>query len=221
MKQLVITREDALTYAVGESINTLCTNLSASGARRVLFTSCEEGAGKSFVVFHTARRLAEMGRRVALVDGDLRRSSLCARHGIYLDGERRGVSHYLAHQAGYKEVVYATSVPGLSLVPVTEPVFDAAHLLGGERLGKLMARLSACHDLVLVDTPPVGLISDALMIAAVCEGAVLVAGDNAVRRRELTVARQQLEDAGARVLGLVINRVPHRKKQYGSYGEER
>lgn len=209
-----------LTYEVSEAINTLCSSLIFTKSRCLLFTSCEAGAGKSFVAFHTARTLAVMGQSVVLVDGDLRRSEMYLRLGIQRDRSMMGLSHYLSGQCGRKAVICTTNIAGLSVVMAGTSVVNSMQLLGGNRLKKLLERLQEDYDVVILDTPPVGLIADAALMASACDGAVLVAGDNRVRERELMVARMQLEQAGAPVLGVVMNRVPVAKKRYAYYGKQ-
>lgn len=218
MRRLQLTRLDPLPYAAAEAVNTLCSNLTFSKARCLVLTSCDAGAGKSLLSFHTARTLAGMGKRVALVDADLRQSVFCAQHGVACETPLMGLSHYLAKQCGRDRILYATSIPRLHLVPAGAMVPNPVLLLGGKRLSALLGHLRATYDVVLVDTPPVGLMVDAAMIAAVCDGSVLIARHNTVSRRDLLNARRLLEDAGSPVLGVVLNAAPLSSRTIAQYG---
>ena len=103
MNNLTIGRFPALSYAGSEAINTLCTNLSFSGenVRKIMLTSCHASEGKSFVSMNVMRTLAKLGRTVALVDADIRRSMINATFGLQFDPDstKQGLSHLLAGMA--------------------------------------------------------------------------------------------------------------------------
>ena len=114
MNKLTITRFPQLSFAGGEAIHSLCTNLSFAGenVHKIMFTSCQASEGKSFVTMNVMRTLARLGKRVVLVDADLRRSVIVSKYGLQFSGQARpmGLSHLLAGKANVEDVVYELSI---------------------------------------------------------------------------------------------------------------
>ena len=225
MKSVSISHFPPLSYACSEAINTLCTNLSFSGenVKKIMVTSCHASEGKSYLTMNTMRTLAKLGKRVVLVDADLRRSAIQSKYGIqYPDDERQGLAHYLAGMAREEDVIYGTDIEGAYLIPIGRGVSNSLQLLNSPRLKVLLDWLGENCDYVLVDAPPVGTIIDAAQIAKYCDGTVLVVNFNSVRRQELIDAKNQLEQTGCPVLGAVLNQVEmdkysSKKYYYRSY----
>lgn len=225
MKTIEFTRFEALDYNGTEGLNTLCTNLTFAGAdiRKIMTTSCHSAEGKSFVSMNMMRSFAGLGKRVVLVDADLRRSMIMAKYGAHRTTEERlGLTHYLAGMCGMEDVLYATNIPGAYIVPVGRTVNNSLALLTSPKLGALLDWLATGFDFVLVDAPPVGMIIDAAEIAKSCDGALFVVNYNSVGRRELLEAVRQMQRTGVSVLGAVLNNVTFdsyssKKYYYKSY----
>lgn len=224
MNKLTINRFPTLSYAGSEAINALCTNLSFAGenVRKIMVTSCQASEGKSFVTMNIMRTMARLGKKVVLVDADLRRSVIVSRYGLQFSGETRGLSHLLAGKANIEDVLYETNIPGAYFVPIGREISNSLPLLVSPRFGKLLDRLTQMADYVLVDAPPLGALIDAAEIAKNCDGSLIVVSFNAVRRQELIEVKRQLEQTGCPILGTVLNRVEmdnyiSRKYYYRSY----
>ncbi len=213
-----------LDYACEEAIHTLCTNLSFCGEKekRIMITSSRAHEGKSFIAMNLMRAMARLGKKVALVDADLRRSEIMMRYEAeLLRGSGNGLANYLAGMCDMDEIVYMTDIYGGRIVPVGRRVSNSLALLTGGRFEKLMNALSETFDVVIVDAPPVGLVIDAAEIAKCCTGTLFVVQYNETRRRELIEARQQIERTGCEILGTVLNSVSFdsysSKKYYNKY----
>ena len=223
MNNLVIERFPAPGYAVAEALNTLCTNLSFAGenVKKIMITSCHASEGKSFLSMNIMRTMAKFGKRVVLVDADLRRSTITSRYGLAFSRVERkvGLAHYLAGQAKESEVVYETNLYGARMVPVGREVSTPLPLLNSERFGRLLDGLAEQSDYVLVDAPPVGTVIDGAQIAKSCDGTLIVVSYNTVARQELIEVQQQMEQTGCPILGAVLNMVEYDsylgKKYYG------
>ena len=204
-----ITRFELLDYAGSEAINTLCTNLSFTGRDKkiIMMTSCQASEGKTFLSLNIMRTLAQLGKRVVLVDADLRRSVMNSRFGIRIPYGTYGLAHYLAGMCERDDVVYETNILGAWLIPVGRTVTNSLALLNTPLLGQLLAAMARDVDYVLVDAPPVGAIIDPAEIAKSCDGALIVVSHNSVSRKELVQAKQQIEMTGCEVLGAVLNNV--------------
>ncbi len=229
MRTAQFKRWDPLDYSGSEAINTICSNLSFAGrdVRKVVLTSCESGDGKSYLSIHIAYNMALRGKKVILVDCDLRKSNLVSRYNITTTGEMTGLVHYLAGHNPLDEVVYTTNIANLSLIPTGRDIANPIPLLLSSAFSELLNYLSKIYDLVVVDAPPVGLVIDAAEIARCCDGIILVAKHGQTHRRDLQNAKQQLLQTGTPILGCVLNDVSfegisakkyYNKSYYSHYG---
>ncbi len=219
MKTLEISTFPHLDYACAEAINSLCTNLTFCGndVKRIMLTSCREGEGKTFLAMNTARTMAGLGKRVVILDADLRRSSIAAVYGLNSGrGGGFGITHYLAGKCEMNEILYLTGIPGLCIVPVGRTVANPLPLLNSSRFSRLLNELQEMFDYVLVDAPPVGVVIDAAEIAKSCDGTMFVVKYNTIPRRELDEAKRQISRTGCAILGVVINQM-----SFDTYGGKR
>ncbi|MBE5798817.1 MAG: CpsD/CapB family tyrosine-protein kinase [Clostridiales bacterium] len=225
MKRIEIRRFAPLSYAGQEAINTLCTNLSFSGAnmKRIMITSSHASEGKSFLTMNIMRTMAQYGKRVVLVDADLRRSYITSRYGLRFEDEQSkwGLAHLLAGMTDKSNVIYSTNISGAYIVPIGREVSNPLPLLNTDHFGELLSYLAAHFDYVLVDAPPVGLVIDAAEIAKSCDGTLIAVNYNAVRRQELIDVKEQIEQTGCPIIGAVLNKVEFdnylSRKYYKSY----
>ena len=225
MKAVQISQFPDLSYAGTEAINTLCTNLTFSGSnvKRIMITSCHASEGKTMISMNVMRTMARIGKKVVLVDADLRRSVITQKYGLRFEGEApSGLTHLLAGMADEADVVYSTDIEGACIVPVVKTVNQSLSLLNSDKLKDLLESLAEYFDYVIVDAPPIGALIDAAQIARHCDGTLLVVNYNAVRKKELTDACQQLAQTGCPILGTVINQASldsylSRKYYYKSY----
>ena len=210
MNYLEIAQLPQLDYASNEAMNTLATNLSYCGpdTRVVGITSRFASEGKSYISVNLLRTLSSLQRRVLLIDMDLRRSSIAARYHLRFQSENpMGVAHFLAGMCNLEDIVYATNLERAFFVPVGRELNSSLQLLNSPRMQELMEFARANFDMVLVDTPPAGVIADALEIARYCDGDLIVVSYNRGTRSEINEIRRNIERTGSRVLGVVLNNV--------------
>lgn len=210
MNKMEFVRFRSLDFACKEAINTLCTNLTFVGneKRIIMVTSTTAHEGKSFLSMNMMRTLAQLGKKVVLVDCDLRKSQISGKYGArVLEGNGYGTVHYLAGMCSLNDAVYETNIPGAYMMPVGREVTNSLALLSTPRLKHLLKELQERFDFVLVDAPPVGVIIDAAEIAKSCHGAIIAVKYNAISRRELLEAKAQIDRTGCEVLGAVLNEV--------------
>ena len=210
MNKLELVRFRALDYACKEAINTLCTNLTFVGndKRIIMVTSTQAHEGKSFLSMNIMRTLAQLGKKVVLVDCDLRKSQIAAKYGVRIqEGTGYGTVHYLAGMCALNDVLYETGIPGAYMVPVGREVSNSLALLSTQRLRQMLNGLEERFDFVIVDAPPVGVIIDAAEIAKSCDGVIFAVRYNMISRRELLEAKNQIARTGCAVLGAVLNDV--------------
>ncbi len=224
MQKAVINGNLNLDYAGSEAINTICSNLTFSGKniKKIVVTSCEANDGKTFVAIQIAENMARRGKRVMLVDADLRLSVMNAHYEIQMVGSGLGLAHLLSGQCSLEQVMYETNHQNVFLIPIGTDVQAPLSLIATKDFDQLMRVLAENFDLVIVDAPPVGLVIDAAEIAKSCDGSLLVLEFNKTHRRALQDACQQMERTGTPVLGCVLNKVSldrlSTKKYYYRYG---
>lgn len=230
MNQMHISRFPKLDYACNEALNTLCTNLSYCGddIRTVLFTSRYEQEGKSSIAINVMRTLAGFGKRVVLVDADLRCSTLARRYRFaFTHRDAAGLAQYLAGMCELDDVIYETNLPNAYIVPAGREVLSSLQLLTSPRYREMMEILRDNFDVILVDTPPAGVIVDAVEIAKYCDGAIIVVAYNQGRKQDIGEVASNITKTGCRVLGAVMNGVDlgafqnrkyyYRSERYSSY----
>ena len=202
-----------------EAYRTLRTNvqLMADGAacRHIAITSVAGGDGKSTTAANLAVVTAQAGHRVCVVDADLRRPTL---HEVFGLRNVDGLVSALEHGRPLHAVAQATDVEGLSVVVAGRSADESAHhLLTSQRLENLLRQSEGAFDLILFDSPPVMGVADALSLAAVCDGVVLVVRVGSLPFNVLKRAVAQLTQVKGRVLGVLLNRVNLRATDSESY----
>ena len=194
-------------------------NGDSRGLRVITVTSPTPGDGKSTVVARLAEALGVVGFRVLAVDLDLRKPGLAAAFHEPPGGP--GVADVLTGEARLEEVIQATSHRSVRFVPAGSVQGSASSTINaaGVRIRDLVVDASRLADIVLLDTAPVSVGAETSAAAAVTDGALVVIDAENMRRDTLRAASEQLDRAGARVLGLVINRIQAtlRKSAYGGY----
>ncbi len=202
-----------------EAIKNLRTNLSFVGMniKCIAITSCFPNEGKSDVSFQLARELGNIDKRVVLLDADIRKSAYVSRYSV--GTQVKGLSHYLSGQAELDEVVCNTNYPNMDIVFAGSMAPNPSELLESEAMRDMIARLREEYDYILIDTPPVATMSDAMIVAKWCDGTVLIIESAKVSYRIAQKAKQQLMSTGCRLLGAVLNKVDTSgSSYYNKYG---
>lgn len=209
MRQAIIHQMKALDYAGEEALNSICTNLAFAGRnlKKVIISSNTQSEGKSWMTMHIVANLAQRGRRVVLVDADLRRSFLMQRYKIAIEGEAYGLAHYLTGQCELDDAIYETNLYGVCMIPAGRDVSNPVSLVDSPYFTQLLDELAAHFDMVIIDAPPIGMVIDAAEIASSCDGSVLVVEYNRTRLKEIAECKRQMEQSGTPVLGCIINKV--------------
>lgn len=222
MQAVKITMRNKPDRRLEESYKNLRTNIQLCGSDNqiILFTSCSPNEGKSSVSFNLARSMAEAGKRVLFVDADLRKSVLVGRYSV--SGEINGLTHYLSGQCKLDEVIYATDIERLHMIfsGVVPP--NPAELLDGKLFKTVVEAFKNHYDYVIIDTPPLGNVIDAAIVAQVADAAVLVLGSGSISKKFAQVTLEQLKKTDCKVIGAVLNKVDMREngyygKYYGKY----
>ncbi len=217
MKSINFTKKPDLDCRASEAYKTLRTNIQFCGdeIKVIMLTSCLPNEGKSSIFFNLAESFAEIGKRVVMVDADLRKSVLVGR---YMVGEiQGGLSHYLAGQAELSEVLYETDIDNMDIIFSGAYSPNPSELLNHRRFTEMLKRLREDYDYILIDTPPLGAVIDGAIVAKVSDGAIMIIEANVISYRFAREVQDQLEKSNCRILGTILNKVPINKN--GSYGK--
>lgn len=207
---LEISNFPQLDYVCNEAMNTLCTNLSYCGKdiRKIMITSRYAGEGKSFVSVNLLRTFSQLGKRTVLIDSDLRASGLQSDYRLkYSTQNHYGLSEYLSGICNLEEAIYQTNLPNTYMIPAGYEAPNPLQLLDTQVMSNLIEQLAEQFDVVLVDTPPVGVLADAIALAKFCDGALLVVGYCKGKQQEIGDAVDNIKQTGCKVLGAVLNGV--------------
>jgi capsular exopolysaccharide synthesis family protein len=211
---------DALPANFGESVRSIRTNVLFSsadeGGRSIVITSTGPGEGKTVVSTNLAMALAQTGLRVLLIDADMRKPRV---HRVFGVPQQPGLSNAIVGNAKVSDSIRTTATPGLWLMPSGEIPPNPAELLGSNRFKELLASLVRHFDWVLIDSPPVLAVTDAVIVGHRAQGVLFVVGAEMTGRRVAQRAIEQLEHGHAKFIGAVLNRVDlqHHGYYYSQY----
>ncbi len=219
MEKIMVKLPGKDDFFTQEAYKVLRTNLQFCGPdiRVIAFTSCNENEGKSTITLSLGKSMAELGRRVLVIDADMRKSVMAGRNTNAKSPV--GLSEVLSGQAKFWDAICETQYEGLSLLFAGKYPPNPVELLSGDFFAGLLREAREYYDCILIDTPPLGQVIDAAVIAPCCDGTVLVLGDGNVRRTQAVDVVEQLKKTGCRLLGVVRNQTKKSKKAYGKqYG---
>lgn len=183
-----------------------------------MFTSALPDEGKSDIAFAAAQSMAQIGKKVLLIDADIRKSVLVTRY--QLKAEVAGLSQYLSGQKEIEEIICDTNLENLSVIFAGPYSPNPAELLEEELFESLLDYACERFDYVVIDTPPMANLIDGAIVAKGCDGAVMVIESGAISYHLEQKVKSQLEKSGCRILGVVLNKVDiYNKAYYGKYGK--
>lgn len=216
-REALVTITDRLT-PVAEAYRILQANIGFAALdrplRSLLITSGSPAEGKSITAANLAIAMAQAGRRVILVDADLRRPTL---HRLFGIGNERGLTTALLNQdIAVDEYLARTEVKNLRLLTSGPLPPNPTELLSSQRLLDMVNNLKSCADIVIFDSPPILAVADAALLARLSDATLLVVHAGVTRASACTRSRNQLLQTGTKLLGTVLNRVP--KASSDGYG---
>ena len=217
MKKVTMNLPEVKDYRLTEGLNQLKTNLAFCGKdiKVITITSSVQNEGKSSVAFDLSKTMAEGGKKILMVDADLRKSVLAAKY--HIQGIDKGLSHYLTGQAEIEDIIYETETEGFYLSVAGPLSPDPTSLLDSDQFQKFIDKVREDYDYVIIDAPPLGVVIDAAIIGKYCDGAVLVIEQGVIKRKVVQDVIKQLKRGKVRILGAILNKVDERIGAYGAY----
>lgn len=195
-------------FLVQEAYKRLRTNvrffLRDGKCKKFCITSGAAGEGKSISVMNLAISIAESGQKVLLIDADLRRPAIAR---LLVEKATPGLSNVLSGQEKVENVIRTGIYPNLDFILSGDVPPNPSELLGSEQMEALIVEMTEKYDYILVDTPPVGVVSDACLVANMLDGVLLLVRKDCTKKEEVRRAVASLQLTGARILGYVLNGV--------------
>ena len=227
METVSINKITRKNFQLEEAYKTLRSNIQFSGSdvKVIGFTSSQPDEGKSSVSLNLAVSMAELGKKVMFIDGDLRKSVLLGRYRI--NKPINGLTHYLSGLNSLNQIIYSANVDNLHLIFSGQIPPNPSELLNSKVFSELISDLRKEYDYIIIDTPPLGSVIDAAIIAQNCDGMILVVESNSVSYKFVQKVKEQLDKSDAKILGVVLNKVDmsdtgYYGKYYGKfYGEKK
>lgn len=216
-----------LNYHVEEAYKSIRTNLLFCGSDKKVIdiTSCTEDEGKSTVARMLAISLAKSGKNVVLVDADMRKSVLTEAVNIQGRHKVNGLSLYLSGQMLINDILYQTNIEGFHMIFTGQFPPNPAELLCTERFSLMVKALRKAFDYVIIDTPPLGVVTDSAIVANECDGAILIVESGSIGYQFAQDVVAQLRKSSCPILGAILNKVDIKSdsyyysgRYYGKYG---
>ncbi len=186
-----------------------------AGNNRVLITGATPGIGKSFVSGNFATIMAQAGKRVLLIDADMRKGHLNKQFGLPREG---GLSELLAGELSAEQAIRAHVLPNLDVLTTGKLPTNPADMLMSESFVRMLDMVSALYELVVIDTPPVLVAADTAAVAPHMGAVLLVARADQTQLGELNESAKRLARAGKTVSGVIFNGIDLTRRHYGSHG---
>ena len=219
MPQLELVRAKAqMVKSMEEYYNSIRTNIQFSGRdlKVIALTSAQPGEGKSTTSTNLAISFAKAGFRTLLIDADTRNSVMS---GMFKSNERyQGLTSFLSGNAELSDVICDTSIDNLMILPAGQVPPNPTSLIQNDNFKSMIETVRGLYDYVIIDTPPLGLVIDAAILAHHSDASLLVVKAGADKRRTVTKLKEQLKQSGSVFLGVILNKYDIHLDKYGSYG---
>lgn len=202
-----------------EAIRSVRTNIQFSSLDKknkvISITSTKPAEGKSTVIYKLAKSFADNGDKVILLDCDLRSPSISEIAGI---NDNVGITNYLTGKVNIQRAINKDREQSNLDMIFTGPVPpNPAEILASNTFKEFVEDLSKEYDYVFIDTPPVGLFTDASLVSTISDGVIFVIKSSDAKREDIALALENLKKVDAHILGAVLTHMPMKEKKYGNY----
>ncbi|MGP4070388.1 CpsD/CapB family tyrosine-protein kinase [Halobacillus sp. B29] len=203
---------------IAEQYRTIRTNLQFASVDKeletMIVTSAGPSEGKSLTTANVAVVFAQQGKKVLLVDADLRKPTV---HYTFRADNTSGLSNYLVRNRSLKELAKESRVENLDLLPSGPIPPNPSELLGSTMMEKLIEEAKEHYDMIIFDTPPVLAVADSQVLSKFVDGALLVVRSKQTEQEAAGKAKEQLEQSRANILGVVLNDMDVKDSNYYYY----
>ncbi len=208
---------------ISEKFRGIRTNILFSTAdndvQTIVFTSERPGAGKSTISANVAITYAQAGYKTLLIDGDMRKPS---QHYLFNTDNMDGLSNLIINKTNYNKAIHKTDIVNLDLLTSGPIPPNPSELIGSEKSLEVFEYLRSEYDFIIIDTPPVNTVTDAQLFSEIAKYVVYVVDVQKNDRNAIKKGKDLIEKAGAKILGIVLNKAPEDKSSsyYYYYGKD-
>ncbi len=204
---------------IAEAYRSIRTNIQFSKLdnemKTIVITSSKQDEGKTTVTSNLAVSFASLeGKRVLLIDADLRNPSV---HKMFSKPNALGLTDVLTGKKELKQCVQNTELENLQIITAGTIPPNPGEMLESKKMREFINGLRDCYDYIFIDTPPIGIIMDAGVLANYADGTILVVGAKDVETERAKIAKERLEKVKANVIGAVLNKYIEKNGSYGYY----
>lgn len=211
--------KDATNHEMNEALRVVRTNLhflnEKENSRVILVTSTTPQEGKSTIASNYAMSIAITGKKVLLIDCDIRRPRAHESFGVAFNS---GLEKVLIGEEIVNSVILKDVEKNLDILPTRHMTHNVTELFLGDKMKNMLEELKEEYNTIVIDTPPLIVASDAAILSKHCDGVVYVVAYDQVAKRELEFGKTMLENAKANIYGFVVNKVDKNGLSYGNYG---
>lgn len=214
VKKVTFNTSTTNDYLTNEAYKTLRTNVFFCGKsiKTIVVTSSNENEGKSTIATELAKSFADADKKALLIDCDMRKSVMLKNNMRSKDIQ--GISEVLSGLADINDVLYKTQNENFDVIFSGHFPPNPVELIENGKFKDMLESLSGDYDYILIDSPPLGMVIDAAVIASCCDGAIIVVSNHKVSRKAVLNVRNQLEKSGCKILGVVLNETDKKISKY-------
>ena len=203
---------------ISEQYRAIRTNIEYSNVdqntKTILVTSSDKNEGKTTTVSNLAVSFANLNKKVLLIDCDLRNASI---HKMFKINNIYGLTDILAKDRAVDKCIQKTELENLYVLTAGSTPPNPAEILSSEKMKNLIEDLKNIYDYIFIDTPPIGLVTDAGVLSSFIDGVVLVVKSESVEKKYLEETKKKLDAVDARILGAILNSYKSEQKDYDYY----
>ena len=211
--------KESENHEMNEALRVVRTNLhflnEKENSRVILVTSTTPQEGKSTIASNYAMSIAITGKKVLLIDCDIRRPRAHESFGVKF---KSGLEKVLIGEEIVNKVIIRDVEKNLDVLPTKNMAHNVTELFLGDKMKNMLEELRDKYNTIVIDTPPLIVASDAAILSKYCDGVVYVVAYDQVSKRELEFGKTMLENAKANIYGFVVNKVDKNGLSYGNYG---
>lgn len=203
---------------MGEAYRTIRTNIQFSGIdknlKSVIITSSVAAEGKTTIAINLAHSISQIDKKVMLIDSDLRRPTI---HKVLDLPNSSGLTTILAENLDYTEFVHSINEGKLDILTSGPIPPNPSELLGSKRMQLLLERIKEDYDMIILDSPPAGIVTDAAVLSTIVDGTILICAASITGIDAIKATKAALNKVNANIIGVIINKVPIKKGKYCYY----
>lgn len=203
---------------VSEAYRNIRTNIQFSNIdkniKTIMITSAGQGEGKTTTISNIAAAFSDTSKKVIIIDCDLRKPKV---HKVFKITNNKGVTDCLLNDNSYKEYIHKDEEENLHILTAGQTPPNPAEMLSSNKMKKLIEDIEKDYDYILIDAPPVCIVTDAAILSTLTDGVILLCASGEAEIDMVKRAKENLEKVNANILGVILNKLPINTRSYQYY----